>query len=168
MAFIFYGAGDEARTRYLHLGKVALYRMSYTRIGNMAYYTRYSKNVKHFFQKILKLFFRRKMKKGLYKWNIICYNLNCSEENMALWCSRLARQPVTLEVDGSSPFGVAKKESHPSGWLSFFILPDKDSKNEIQQGVFCKGRFYPFTKYTWLRLICGKVKSGYGKGVNIP
>ena len=26
-----YGAGDEARTRYLHLGKVALYRMSYTR-----------------------------------------------------------------------------------------------------------------------------------------
>ena len=26
------GAGDEARTRYLHLGKVALYRMSYTRI----------------------------------------------------------------------------------------------------------------------------------------
>ena len=26
-------AGDEARTRYLHLGKVALYRMSYTRIG---------------------------------------------------------------------------------------------------------------------------------------
>ena len=30
--FSFYGAGDEARTRYLHLGKVALYRMSYTRI----------------------------------------------------------------------------------------------------------------------------------------
>ena len=25
------GAGDEARTRYLHLGKVALYQMSYTR-----------------------------------------------------------------------------------------------------------------------------------------
>ena len=30
----FYGAGDEARTRYLHLGKVALYRMSYTRMGH--------------------------------------------------------------------------------------------------------------------------------------
>ena len=29
-----YGAGDEARTRYLHLGKVALYRMSYARIFN--------------------------------------------------------------------------------------------------------------------------------------
>ena len=28
---------------------------------------------------------------------------------MASWCSRLARQPVTLEVDGSSPFEVAKK-----------------------------------------------------------
>ena len=30
--FYLIGAGDEARTRYLHLGKVALYRMSYTRI----------------------------------------------------------------------------------------------------------------------------------------
>ena len=29
--------------------------------------------------------------------------------HLALWCSRLARQPVTLEVDGSSPFGVAIK-----------------------------------------------------------
>ena len=26
------GASDEARTRYLHLGKVALYQMSYARI----------------------------------------------------------------------------------------------------------------------------------------
>ena len=26
-----HGAGDEARTRYLHLGKVALYQMSYAR-----------------------------------------------------------------------------------------------------------------------------------------
>ena len=30
MSFYF-GASDEARTRYLHLGKVALYQMSYTR-----------------------------------------------------------------------------------------------------------------------------------------
>ena len=29
----FFGAGDEARTRYLHLGKVALYQMSYTCIS---------------------------------------------------------------------------------------------------------------------------------------
>ena len=28
----FRGANDEARTRYLHLGKVALYQMSYVRI----------------------------------------------------------------------------------------------------------------------------------------
>ena len=27
------GAADEARTRYLHLGKVALYQMSYGRIS---------------------------------------------------------------------------------------------------------------------------------------
>ena len=31
MLLFFCGAGDEARTRYLHLGKVALYRMSYAR-----------------------------------------------------------------------------------------------------------------------------------------
>ncbi len=30
----FFGAGEEARTLYLHLGKVALYRMSYARIYN--------------------------------------------------------------------------------------------------------------------------------------
>ena len=29
---VLFGADDEARTRYLHLGKVALYRMSYIRI----------------------------------------------------------------------------------------------------------------------------------------
>ena len=28
-----FGAADEARTRYLHLGKVALYQMSYIRIN---------------------------------------------------------------------------------------------------------------------------------------
>ena len=28
LPFIIFGAGDEARTRYLHLGKVALYQMS--------------------------------------------------------------------------------------------------------------------------------------------
>ncbi len=29
--FFYLGAEDEARTRYLHLGKVALYQMSYSR-----------------------------------------------------------------------------------------------------------------------------------------
>ncbi len=29
------GAADEARTRYLHLGKVALYQMSYSRIKSV-------------------------------------------------------------------------------------------------------------------------------------
>ena len=33
LPFIVFGAGDEARTRYLHLGKVALYQMSYTCIS---------------------------------------------------------------------------------------------------------------------------------------
>ena len=31
MENFYFGASDEARTRYLHLGKVALYQMSYTR-----------------------------------------------------------------------------------------------------------------------------------------
>ena len=30
---LFVGAADEARTRYLHLGKVALYQMSYSRMS---------------------------------------------------------------------------------------------------------------------------------------
>ena len=34
---LFFGAGDEARTRYLHLGKVALYQMSYGRIFGAFY-----------------------------------------------------------------------------------------------------------------------------------
>ena len=42
---------------------------------------------------------------------------------LARWCSRLARQPVTLEVDGSSPFGVAKKKAiHLDGF--FHILEE--------------------------------------------
>ena len=32
-----FGAADEARTRYLHLGKVALYQMSYGRISIVAH-----------------------------------------------------------------------------------------------------------------------------------
>ena len=45
---LLYGAGDEARTRYLHLGKVALYRMSYTR-RNMRYYNIIFRNVNTLF-----------------------------------------------------------------------------------------------------------------------
>ena len=38
------GASDEARTRYLHLGKVALYQMSYTR-SDKWYYNRKQSDV---------------------------------------------------------------------------------------------------------------------------
>lgn len=34
---VLFGADDEARTRYLHLGKVALYQMSYGRIFGAFY-----------------------------------------------------------------------------------------------------------------------------------
>ena len=40
----FFGASDEARTRYLHLGKVALYQMSYTR-SDKWYYNRKQSDV---------------------------------------------------------------------------------------------------------------------------
>ena len=43
-----FGAGNEARTRYLHLGKVALYQMSYARV-NSSYYTTVSTVCQHFF-----------------------------------------------------------------------------------------------------------------------
>ena len=45
----FFGAGNEARTRYLHLGKVALYQMSYAR-GTRCILTDESHLVKHFHQ----------------------------------------------------------------------------------------------------------------------
>ena len=52
---------------------------------------------------------------------------------MALWCSRLARQPVTLEVDGSSPFGVAKKEVIL--WMaSFFIRSGLENQIQTARG----------------------------------
>ena len=37
------GAADEARTRYLHLGKVALYQMSYGRIEKCILYEEYTR-----------------------------------------------------------------------------------------------------------------------------
>ena len=44
-----YGADDEARTRYLHLGKVALYQMSYIRKCKK-YYTYKTSTCQYFFQ----------------------------------------------------------------------------------------------------------------------
>ena len=63
------GAADEARTRYLHLGKVALYQMSYSRIffrfilgfppQNMIYYTRAFPPCQHF-SFFFRIFFRER------------------------------------------------------------------------------------------------------------
>ena len=50
-----FGAGNEARTRYLHLGKVALYQMSYARV-NIGYYTTDFTICQHFFEKISKIY----------------------------------------------------------------------------------------------------------------
>ena len=67
-----YGAGDEARTRYLHLGKVALYRMSYTRICRI-YYTHKSCICQAFFKNFFK-----NLKVSLLPWfSGICGGLFC-------------------------------------------------------------------------------------------
>ena len=65
-----FGASDEARTRYLHLGKVALYQMSYTRV-NKRYYNRKNKTVKYKMKKVSRNFEgepqRKKRKAGTRK-----------------------------------------------------------------------------------------------------
>ena len=53
-----HGASDEARTRYLHLGKVALYQMSYTR-NNSGYYSGTWRKSQPLNSKIRKIFRRR-------------------------------------------------------------------------------------------------------------
>ncbi len=54
-----FGASDEARTRYLHLGKVALYQMSYTRNNSGYYSVTWPKSQPLFLQKQKKFFRRR-------------------------------------------------------------------------------------------------------------
>ncbi len=51
----FVGASDEARTRYLHLGKVALYQMSYTR-NDRCYYSTTRHKVNPYFKIYWKIF----------------------------------------------------------------------------------------------------------------
>ena len=74
-----HGANDEARTRYLHLGKVALYQMSYVRISTFSsvplslsatcvIILHVFKNVNTFFQ-IFSDFFR-----GIELTPAMCYN----------------------------------------------------------------------------------------------
>ena len=53
----FFWSSDGARTRYLHLGKVALYQMSYTR-NDKAYYSRKFVAVKHKMKKLRMISFR--------------------------------------------------------------------------------------------------------------
>ena len=74
---------------------------------------------------------------------------------MALWCSRLARQPVTLEVDGSSPFGVAKKRTHPKR-DEFFFCSRTDSKNKMHQpgGLMPDAGSTASAPYKFVKRIC--------------
>ena len=54
MLLFSFGAEDEARTRYLHLGKVALYQMSYSRTTDVIILIRGSP-VKGYFTKNKKI-----------------------------------------------------------------------------------------------------------------
>ena len=53
------GASDEARTRYLHLGKVALYQMSYTRIDKS-----YNITLMPICQQLFFVFFKKFLRQG--------------------------------------------------------------------------------------------------------
>ena len=53
----YFGASDEARTRYLHLGKVALYQMSYTR-NNIVIIASAGEIVNPYFRKMENFFMR--------------------------------------------------------------------------------------------------------------
>ena len=76
------GAGDEARTRYLHLGKVALYQMSYTRVSrcisvNAYIISRSSKCVKKFFPD-----------QTFQKWCLRSESLFCGKATAVSMCHR--------------------------------------------------------------------------------
>ena len=60
------GAEDEARTRYLHLGKVALYQMSYSRIFNF-FRCPFSTCLLYRMQSVLSRVFCKKQGRGLLK-----------------------------------------------------------------------------------------------------
>ena len=61
------GADDEARTRYLHLGKVALYQMSYIRMSTTHIIT----NLSVFVNTLFYLFFSSFALTPKKKWAII-------------------------------------------------------------------------------------------------
>ena len=56
MLLFSFGAEDEARTRYLHLGKVALYQMSYSR-NSRSYYIKKVKFVNTFLRNFMRVCF---------------------------------------------------------------------------------------------------------------
>ena len=62
--------------------------------------------------------------------------------------AQLAEQlPFKQWVWSSNLQRVTRKREIPFG-ISLFLFPAEIRKTQMQQGVFCKGRFYPFTKYT--------------------
>ncbi len=71
MTEVFYGAGNETRTRYLHLGKVALYRMSYARTRNEINNTTLFGFVKHYLSRFALLLIIADIAEALAE-NVLC------------------------------------------------------------------------------------------------
>ena len=97
-----FGAGDEARTRYLHLGKVALYQMSYARMKRAVRTARWclrsESNQRHedFQSSALPTELQRHMatEKGLEP----------STSSVTGWCSnQLSYRATMVEVNGLAP-----------------------------------------------------------------
>ena len=84
---------------------------------------------------------------------------------MALWCSRLARQPVTLEVDGSSPFGVAKNNTiHLDGVIFLFFKNGLEQSNAIVRWTIACPRLDG--DYTLICAMGANVASPFGGAIS--
>ena len=95
------GADDEARTRYLHLGKVALYQMSYIRILSFFTYFLFQKKASGASGRnrttdtgIFSPLLYRLSYRGIFSY---CWPLSLGEEKVA---TRMGLEPTTSSVTG--------------------------------------------------------------------
>lgn len=61
-----------------------------------------------------------KIEKGVYFFFRLCYNILYAEAYICPWRSWIACKTPTLEVEGSNPFGQAKKKTKSIFDLAFF------------------------------------------------
>ena len=116
------GAGDEARTRYLHLGKVALYRMSYTR-RNVHYYSRNREFVKTQNAKNTEINFVKEISAKAHGDGYMSFSSNFWLDFVTVWgVIRLNLEP-TQKADCISRIFIPKIDSPAQKMKDFSTLP---------------------------------------------